>query len=138
MRTKNIATLCALGLLIGMTGACRRNVSSGSRNFSYNFDSERLEDLTSAAKMYDSLCTQLESQGFAEAKMTEKAEMKSSLYEGEYGGFPLTIEIRYLLTISKENPEFYYRVSFEQTTDIAELDKASKEFRALMKEWCEI
>jgi hypothetical protein len=88
--------------------------------------------------MYDSLCRELESQDFKEVKTTVNPEMKNSLYEGEYDGFPLTIETRYLLSISKEDPEFFYRVSFEQTTDVANLDKAAKNFRVLMTEWCEI
>jgi hypothetical protein len=61
--------------------------------------------------------------------------MKSSLYEGEYDGFPLTVEILYLLDISKENPEFHYRVSFAKTTAVTELNKASKDLRVLMAEW---
>jgi hypothetical protein len=137
MRMKNIVILCILGVLIGI-GGCRRNVSSGSRNFSHKFDSEKIEDLTTVAKMYDSLCKELESRDFKQVKMPGNPEMKSSLYEGEYDGFPLTIEIRHLLSISKEAPEFFYRVSFEQTADVTELDKAAKDFRAFMNEWCEL
>jgi hypothetical protein len=95
------------------------------------------KDLATVAKMYDSLCRELERRDFKEVKITEDPEMKNSLYEGEYDGFPLTIEIRYLLSISQENPEFFYRVSFEETTDVAKLDKAAKDFRVLMTEWCE-
>jgi hypothetical protein len=135
--TKTVACLCILGLSVGIGGGCRRS-GSGSRNFSQNFDSTKEEDLTTVAKMYDSLCRELESRDFKEVQVTEDPEMKNSLYEGEYDGFPLTIETRYLLSISKEDPEFFYRVSFERTIDVAELDKAAKDFRVLMTEWCEI
>jgi len=133
MITKKIVCLCILGSLIGI-GGCRRYVSSGGRSFSRNFNC-RKEDLAAAAKMYDSLCQELESRDFKEVKMTESPEMKSSLYEGEYDDFPLTVEIRYLLNISKENPEFSYRVSFNRTSDVKGLDKASKDFRVLMDQW---
>ena len=136
--TKTVACLCIPGLLIGMGGGCRRTHSSGSHNFSHNFDSEKEEDLTTVAKMYDSLCGELESRDFKEVESTEDSEMKNSLYEGEYDGFPLTVKIHYLLSISKEDPEFYYRVSFEQATDVARLGKAAKDFRVLMNEWCEM
>lgn len=135
---KKIVYLCILGLLIGIGVGCRRNTGSGSRSFSHNFDSEKEEDLTKAAKMYDSLCQELESRDFKQIKMTESPEMKSTHYEGEYNGFTLGVEIRYLLNISKEKPEFFYRVSFEKTTAFDELDKAAKAFRVLMREWCEI
>ena len=138
MITKTVACLCISGLLIGIGGGCRRTYSSGSRNFSHSFDSEKKEDLTTVAKMYDSLCRELESRDFREVETTEHAEMKNSLYEGEYDGFPLTIKIHHLLNISKENPEFFYRVSFEQATDVAKLDLAAKDFRVLMNEWYEI
>ena len=131
MITKKIVCLCILGSLIGI-GGCRRYVSSGSRSFSRNFNSQKEEDLATAAKMYDSLCQELESRDFKDVKMTESPEMKSSLFEGEYDGFPLTVEFRYLLNISKENPEFSYRVSFKKTSDVKGLDKASKDFRVLM------
>ena len=89
--TKTVACLCISGLLIGIGGGCRRTYSSGSRNFSHGFDSEKKEDLTTVAKMYDSLCRELESRDFREVEITEDAEMKNSLYEGEYDGFPLTM-----------------------------------------------
>ena len=60
-----------------------------------------------------------------------------SLYDGEYDGFPLTVEIGRLLSISEEDPEFHYRVSFQKATDVNGVDKASKDLRVLMKEWCE-
>ena len=132
---KKIVCLCILGLIVGVGGGCKR---SGSSNFSHNFNSPKEEDLATAAKMYDSVCQELESRNFKEVKLTVSPEMKSSLYEGEYDGFPLTVEVRYLLDISKENPEFHYRVSFEKTTAVTELDKASKDLRALMAEWGEI
>ena len=132
---KKIVCLCILGLIVGVGGGCRRSGGSGSSNFSHNFDSPKEEDLATAAKMYDSVCQELESRNFKEVKLTVSPEMKISLYEGEYDGFPLTVEIHYLLDISKENPEFYYRVSFEKTTGITELKKASKDLRVLMKEW---
>jgi hypothetical protein len=135
---KNLVYLCVLGLLIGMCGGCKRDNSSGSRSFSHNFDIEKEGDLTTAAKMYDSLGRELESRNFKEMKMTENSEMKNSLYEGEYDGFPLSVEIRCLLIISEENPELYYRVSFEGTNAVNEIDKSSKDLRALMKKWCEI
>ena len=131
MITKKIVCLCILGSLIGI-GGCRRHSGSGSRNFSFNFDSKKEEDLAAAAKMYNAICQELESRDFKEVKMTESPEMKSSLFEGEYDGFPLTVEIHHLLNISKENPEFFYRVSFKKTTFVDELDKASKDFRVLM------
>ena len=138
MITKTVACLCISGLLIGIGGGCRRTYSSGSRNFSHNFDSEKEEDLITVAKMYDSLCRELESRDFTEVETTEDPGVKNSLYEGEYDGFPLTIKIHYLLSISKENPEFFYRVSFEEATDSAWLAKAAKDFRVLMNKWCEI
>ena len=130
-----LVCLCILGVIVGVGGGCRRSGGSGSTNFSQAFNSPKEEDLATAAKMYDSVCQELESRNFKEVKLTESPEMKSSLYEGEYDGFPLTVEIRYLLDISKENPEFHYRVSFEKTTGITELKKASKDLRVLMKEW---
>ena len=138
MITKTVAYLCIPGLLIGMGGGCRRTDSSGGRNFSQHFDSEKQEDLTVVAKMYDSLCRELENRDFEEIETTENPETTHRLYEGEYDDFPLTIEIRYLLSISKEDPEFFYRVSFEQTTDVAKLDKAAEDLRVLLKEWCGI
>ncbi|NQV35662.1 MAG: hypothetical protein HQ515_23415 [Phycisphaeraceae bacterium] len=135
---KKIVCLCILGLIVGVGGGCRRSSGSGSRNFSQDFDSERKEDLATAAKMYDSVCQELESRNFKEVKLTVSPEMKSSLYEGEYDGFPLTVEIRYLLDISEENPEFHYRVSFQKTTAVTELNKASKDLRVLMSGWWEI
>ena len=140
MMTRTVACLCIAGLLVGIGGGCRRTQSSGSRSFSHHFDSEKEEDLTRVAKMYDSLCRELESRDFREREVetTEEPGTKNSLYEGEYDGFPLTVKIHYLLSISKENPEFFYRVSFEQSTDSARLAKAAKDFRVLMNEWCEI
>ena len=135
---KKIVCLCILGLIVGVGGGCRRSSGSGSSNFSHNFDSPKEEDLATAAKMYDSVCQELETRNFKEVKSTVNPEMKSSLYEGEYEGFPLTVEIRYLLSVSEEDPEFHYRVSFEETTAKNELDKASKDLRMLMKEWSSI
>ena len=132
---KKMACLCILGLLIGIGGGCKRS-GSGSRNFSFNFNSEKEEDLATAAKMYDAICQELESRDFKEVKMTESPKMKSSLYAGEYDGFPLTVEIRYLLNTSEEDHEFFYRVSFKKTTFVDELDKASKDFRVVMEQWC--
>ncbi len=137
MITKAVACLCIPGLLVGI-GGCRRTSGSGSRNFSHNFNSKKEADLGTVAKMYDSLCKELESRDFKEVNITKNPKMKNSFYEGEYDGFPLTIEIRYLLSISEEDPEFFYRVSFEQETDVTELDKAATDFRVLMNEWCEI
>ena len=138
MTTKTAACLCILGLLVGIGGGCRRQSSSGSRNFSHNFNSDKEEDLTRVVAMYDSLCKQLKSRDFKEVNMTTNPEMKGSLYKGDYNGFPLTIEIRYLLRISKEDPEFHYRVSFKEATDVAGLDKTATDFRVLMNEWCQI
>ncbi len=132
---KKTVCLCILALLIGISGGCKRSSSSGSRNFSHNFNSKKEEDLATVAKMYDSICQELESRDFKEVKMTENPEMKSSLYEGEYGGCPLTVEIHHLLSSSEEKPEFSYRVSFEKTSAVNELDKAAKDFRALMDQW---
>ena len=129
-----VVCLCILGLLMGIGGGCRKSISSASRSFSHNFNSTKKGDLATAAKMYDSICRELESRNF---KMTENPEMKSSLYKGEYDGFPLTVEIGRLLSMSKEDPEFHYRVSFQKATDVNGVDKASKDLRALMKEWCE-
>ena len=130
---KKVVYLCILGLLMGIGGGCRKSISGASRSFSRNTK----EDLATAAKMYDSICQELESRNFKKVKMTEDPEMKSSLYDGEYDGFPLTVEIGRLLSISKEDAEFYYRVSFQKATDVNGVDKASKDLRVLMKEWCE-
>ncbi|NQV35984.1 MAG: hypothetical protein HQ515_25050 [Phycisphaeraceae bacterium] len=137
MTTRTIACVCILGFLVGIGAGCRRNASSGSRNFSHNFNSEKTEDLAIVAKMHDSLYRELESRGFKEVKTTEDPEMIKSFYEGEYDGFPLAIEIRRLLVISEEDPEFFYRVSFEESTDVAKIDKAAKDFRELMSTWCQ-
>ena len=134
---KKIVYLCILGLLMGIGGGCRKSISSASRSFSHNFNSTKKEDLATAGKMYDSICQELESRDFKEVKIAENPEMKSRLYEGEYDGFPLTVEIGRLLSISKEDPEFYYRVSFQKATDVNGVDKASKDLRVLMKEWYE-
>jgi hypothetical protein len=110
--------------------------SYGSRSFSHTFDSEKEADLTEAARMYNSLCQELESRGFRRVEMVEGPEMKGTHYKGEYSGFPLRVEICYLTSISEEKPEFSYRVSFEQTTATDELNKAAKDLRVLMQEWC--
>ncbi|UCE50052.1 MAG: hypothetical protein JSW47_07810 [Phycisphaerales bacterium] len=130
---KCTARLCILVLLIGI-GGCRKH-TSGGRSFSFNFDSEKEEAITTAAKMYDSLCDELESRAFKEQKTTGNSEMKSTHYEGQYEGFSVKIEINHLLSVSKEKPEFSYRVSFEDTTAVDELDKVAKDFRVLMESW---
>ena len=130
---KKVVYLCILGLLMGIGGGCRKSISSASRSFSQH----KKEDLATAAEMYGSICRELESRNFKEVKLTEDPEMKSSLYEGEYDGFPLTVEIGRVLSISKEDAELYYRVSFQKATDVNGVDKASKDLRVLMKEWCE-
>jgi hypothetical protein len=133
MIEKRIARLCILVLLLGM-GGCRKH-TSGGRNFSFNFDSDKEEAITTAAKMYDSLCDELKSRDFKEQKTTEDSEMKSTHYEGQYEGFALTIEVNHLLNVSKEKPEFFYRVSFEDTIAVDELDEVAKDFRVLMEHW---
>ena len=133
MLMKNTMILCVLGLVMGI-GGCRKH--TGSRNFSFNFDSEKEDALATVAKMYDSLCRELEGRGFRKLDTTENPEMKSSHYEGEHDSFPLTIKIHYLLSVSEEEPEFHYRVSFEETTAVNDLDKAAKDFRVLMEQWC--
>lgn len=135
MTTRTLACVCILGFLVGIVAGCRRNASSGSRNFSFNFDSEKTEDLARVAKMYDSLCEELETRDFREVKATQDSEIKNSHYEGEYEGFPLAIEIRCLSVISEKDPEFYYRVSFEQTSDGDRMNKVAKDFRVLMDTW---
>jgi len=136
MKMKNIATLCILGLLIGMGGsACRRSVSTGARNFSFNFDGKREDGLATALKMHDAICQELEKRDFKKLTKSETLKMKQTEYEGQYDGFPVTVKIHYLLAYSEEEPELSYRVSFEETTAVAELDKAAKDFRALMREW---
>ena len=129
---KNVVILSVLGMLLGI-GGCRKH--TGSRNFSFNFNSEKEDALTTVAKMYDSLCRELESRGFKEVKIL--AETRSTRYVGQYEGFPLGIRIQHLLSVSAEEPEFSYRVSFEETTEVDRLDEAAKEFRALMQEWCD-
>jgi hypothetical protein len=133
MRMKNIVTLCILGLLLGMGVGCRK--STGSRNFSFNFDGKKEDAIATVVKMHDSICQELEKRDFRKLTMTETLEMKATDYEGQYDGFPVTVTIHYLLAFSEEEPELSYRVSFEETTAIAELDKAAKDFRALMSEW---
>ncbi len=133
-----IVCLSLLGLLIVIGSGCRRSSGSGSSNFSHNFNSEKKEDLIVAEKMYNSVCQELERLNFKEVKSTSNPELKSSIYEGEYDGFPLTVDIHHLLDTSTENPEFYYRVSFEKTTATNELNKASKDLRMLMKEWSSV
>ena len=135
MMAKNTATLCILGLLIVFGDGCKK--SSGSRNFSYNFNGEKTEALVTAATMYDTLCRELESRGFTKRNATEDPQLKRIHYDGEYDGFPLTVESHSLLSISEEKPEFYYRVSFKEANAVGELDKAAKTLRALMKEWCD-
>jgi hypothetical protein len=138
MMMNKIVYLCVLGLLIGVGGGCRRNISSGGRSFSQNFDSDREEDLERAAKMYESLCQELESRAFRQVEMTKCLEIKSIHYKGEHDGFPLTVKIHCLLSISEEKPEFSYRVSFKETSAVGELNATAKDFRASMKAWCEI
>jgi hypothetical protein len=138
MKMKNIVTLCILGLLIGIGGSgCRRSVSSGSRNFSFNFDGKKEDAIAIVVKMHDSICQELEKRDFKKLTMTETLEMKGTDYEGQYDGFPVTVKIHYLLAFSEEEPELSYRVSFEKTTAVDELDEAAKDFRALMSEWCD-
>ena len=76
MTTKTAACLCILGLLVGIGGGCRRQSSSGSRNFSHNFNSDKEEDLARVVAMYDSLCRQLNNRDFKEVNMTTNPEMK--------------------------------------------------------------
>ena len=88
-------------------------------------------------KMHDSICQELEKRDFRKLTMTETLERKGIDYEGQYDSFPVTVKMHYLLSFSEEEPEFSYRVSFEETTAVAELDKAAKNLRALMREWCD-
>ena len=136
MKKKRVLILCSLALLIGI-GGCRRQAESGGRNFSFNFDSEKEEDLAVATEMYNSLCDELKSRDFKEVKMLGRFDdRKSTQYVGVYEGFPLTVEIHYLLSVSEDEPEFYYRVSFEEAAEVDRLDKASKDLRVLMEKWC--
>jgi hypothetical protein len=125
----------SLVLLFGI-GGCRRQAKSGGRNFSFNFDSDKEEDLVIAARMYDSLCDELKSRDFKQLQTTTDSEKKSARCEGKYEGFSLTVEIYYLLSVSQDGPEFYYRVSFDETSDVDRLDKAAKDLRVLMERWC--
>ncbi|MCF7954813.1 MAG: hypothetical protein K9M75_03325 [Phycisphaerae bacterium] len=136
-KSKNIKTvvLCVLGLLIGICTGCRH--TDGNQGFSFSFNTDSQEGLAEAAKKYESLCKELESRGFKEIKITEKPDVVSSLYEGKYNGFSLKVNTRYLLSISKEEPEFLYDVSSEQTKDISKLDKALKDLGVLMEKWVE-
>ena len=134
MKTKYFATLCILVLLMGTFVGCRK--STGGRSFSFNFDSDKEDALATALKMHDSLCQELESRDFRKVKMGETLEMKYTEYEGEYAEFPLTVKIQYRLNISQEEPEFTYRVSFEEARFVDALNKAADDLRALMREWC--
>ena len=129
MKMKNIVTLCILALLIGSGVGCRKN--NGSKAFSFDFNSEQEDALVLAVKMYTSVCQALESRDFRKLEVAQNPEMIRTQYDGKYEGFPLTIEIHYLLSVSEENPEFHYRVSFEEVTE-----EAAKDFRVLMSEWC--
>lgn len=128
MKMKNTVTLCILALLIGSGVGCRKK--SGGEGFSFDFNSDQEDALVLAVKMYTSVCQALESRDFRKLEIAQNPEMIRTQYEGKYEGFPLTIEIRYLLSISEENPEFHYRVSFEEATE-----EAAKDFRVLMSEW---
>lgn len=130
-----VVTSCILALLMGTSVGCRK--STGGRSFSFNFDSDKEDALATALKMHDSLCQELESRDFRKVKMGETLEMKYTEYEGEYAEFPLTVKIQYRLNISQEEPEFTYRVSFAETTAVNTLEKAAKDLRALMNEWCD-
>ena len=70
-------------------------------------------------------------------KSTENLKMKSTHYKGKHNGFSLTVKIRYLINISEKKPEFFYRVSFEENTADNEVATAVKDFRVLVKEWCD-
>ena len=133
MRMKTILTVCILGLLLGMGVGCRK--STGGRSFSFNFDGKEEDAIAIAVKMHDSICQELEKRDFRKLTMSETLEMKGTEYEGQYASFPVTVKIHYLLAFSEEESELSYRVSFEETTAVAELDKAAKDFRALMSEW---
>jgi hypothetical protein len=134
MMKKSVLTIFGLALLFGI-GGCRRQAKSGSRNFSFDFDSDKKEDLVIAARMYDSLCDELKSRDFKQLQTTTDSEKKSARYEGKYEGFSLTVEIYYLLSVSQDGPEFYYRVSFDETSEVDRLDRAAKELRVLMERW---
>jgi hypothetical protein len=133
MRMKTTLTVCVLGLLLSMGVACRK--STGARNFSFNFDGKEENAIAIALKMHDAICQELEKRGFKKLTMSETLEMKGTEYEGQHDGFPVTVKIHYLLAFSEEEPELSYRVSFEETRAVAELDTAAKDFRALMREW---
>ena len=88
-----------------------------------------------AARMYDSLCDELKSRDFKQLQTTTDSEKESARYEGKYEGFSLTVEIYYLLSVFQDGPEFYYRVSFDETSEVDRLDKAAKDLRVLMERW---
>ena len=108
MKNNIIATTCILICVIGM--GCTK--SSGSRNFSYNFNSTREDGLAKALKMYQTLCQELARRDFRQSGITEESEATRTEYQGEYEGFAVTVKINCLSSISESDPEFSYRVSF--------------------------
>ena len=133
---KNItATICILACLMAMAMGCKK--SSGSRSFSYNFNSDKEDAPATALKMYDAVCRELESRDFKQSDINVGPEGTSVEYGGQYEGFAVTVKINCLSSISEKDPEFSYRVSFEETSAIARLEEATKALRPLMQGWCD-
>jgi len=134
MKKDVTATICILACLMAMTVGCKK--SSGSRNFSYNFNSDKEDAPATALKMYDAVCRELESRDFKRSDISEGPQGTDAEYGGQYEGFDVTVKISCLSGISEKDPEFSYRVSFEETSAIAGQEKAANTLRPLMQGWC--
>lgn len=133
MMKNTIATMCILMSIVGM--GCTK--SSGTRNFSHQFNGKKADAAAKALDMYNTVCRELESRNFKQMDITEGPEETRVLYEGQSDGYLVMVRIRRLTAFSEEEPEFSYRVSFEETEDIAGLDEAAEALRTLMRNWCD-
>lgn len=133
---KGLSVIFTVCFLLSICGpGCKKR--SAGHSFSHSFDSDQDDAVTLASKMYNSLSTELESRGYTKRRDEVNPEMIYIQYAGIHDSFPLTVDVTQRLVVSEKDPEFTYRVSFEQTGAVAELRQAAEKLRNLMKLWCQ-